>query len=285
MKTMIAVLALLALAHPALAGSGLNFDHQMHVEDVELDCATCHEGVAESANLLDRYLPGKPVCSGCHDLGDTDECGTCHVDGDEPVGYVAEAATVDLFSHVKHSGSMECGVCHGGAPDYASAPAKADCRACHATVADFQDCSFCHSAGRHNVPESHEMNWETWHGVVAGSDSDACLVCHVQDDCQACHGGDNVRPRAHPLNFEFNHSLEAKVSRVDCEVCHNEPAYCEECHSGYGVIPRNHTEPGWQNGAVHGPEALFQIESCIACHDAGEAVPATCAGSGCHEGG
>ena len=285
MKTMITLLALLALASPSLAESGLSFDHQLHVEDMELECDMCHGGITESSTLLESYLPGKPECSDCHDLGDTDACGTCHTNADSPAGYVPTESAVDLFSHAAHAETMDCSACHGGSPEFTAKPAKADCRTCHATVANLEDCSFCHSAGRHNVPESHEMNWETWHGVVAGANSDDCLVCHVQDDCQACHGGDNVRPRVHPLNFEFNHSIEAKVARIECEVCHNEPTFCADCHSGYGVIPMNHAEPGWQNGAVHGPEALFEIEACIACHDAGEAVPASCAGSGCHEGG
>jgi hypothetical protein len=286
MKTTITLLALLVLALPARAGSGLIFDHQLHVEDVELECDYCHAGITESKNLSERYLPGKPECADCHDVGDMETCGTCHADAEDPAGYAATVPAVDLFSHEAHVGSMECAECHGGAPEYVSAPAKADCRGCHATVANYEDCSLCHSAGRHHVPESHEQNWETWHGIVAGSDTDeACMLCHVQDNCQTCHGGDNVRPRVHPVNFEFNHSIEAKTARIDCEVCHNEPAYCAECHAGYGIIPQNHAEPGWQNGQVHGPEALFEIESCIACHDAGEAVPASCAGSGCHQGG
>ena len=283
MKTILCTVALLMLAFPAAAGSGLAFDHALHVDDVGLECEDCHTGVSESVNLLERYLAGKPQCSDCHDLGDTETCGTCHVDGDNPTGHVAGLATVDLFSHASHVGDMECAECHGAGPEYNGAPAKSECRTCHQTIANYEDCSFCHSAGRHNVPESHEQDWEANHGIVAGSNNESCMECHVQDDCQACHGGDNVRPRVHPLNFEFSHSITAKTNSIDCVVCHQENAFCEECHSGYGIIPMNHAEPGWSSGTVHGPEALFEIESCMSCHDAGAAVPATCAGSGCHE--
>jgi hypothetical protein len=285
MKTILCAIVLIALAHPAAGESGLIFDHALHVDDMGLECQDCHAGVADSVNLLERYRAGKPACGDCHDLGDVDTCGTCHLDADEPAGYASAPVGVDLFSHAAHAGRMECDSCHGGAPEYAGAPVKSDCRTCHQTVANYEDCGLCHSAGQRYVPETHQSdNWANWHGIRAGSNTDDCMLCHVQDSCQQCHAGDNVRPRSHPLNYEFNHSVDARVNRIECEVCHTEPAYCEECHSGYGIIPLNHAEPGWTNGSVHGPEALFDIQSCIACHDAGEAVPATCAGSGCHKG-
>jgi hypothetical protein len=279
-------LALMAASAPASeSGSGIHFDHALHVEDVGLACTDCHTGVEESQSLAERLFPEKSVCGDCHDVDDMDACGTCHVDADDPTGYAGTAATVDLFNHQAHLDTMACEDCHGGAPEYASAPEKTECRTCHATVADFQDCQLCHSQGRDKVPESHEGLWESWHGMSAGSDVQSCSNCHVQDDCQQCHAGDNVRPRVHPLNFEFNHSIKAKANEIECATCHEDPQFCGACHAANFVVPQSHAEPGWRNGAVHGPEALFEIESCISCHDAGEAVPATCSGSGCHQGG
>lgn len=282
------MLVLVVLGTPALASedaTGFSFDHRLHVEDAGAACGDCHSAMATSNSLLTRSMPGHDECSACHDLDDTDACGTCHVDAEDPSGYAAKQSQVDLFNHESHVSSMDCDDCHGGAPEFTAKPAKADCRGCHATLANLQDCALCHSAGAHNVPQSHDGLWEWWHGVAAGSNAVSCTECHVQDDCQKCHGGDNVRPRAHPLNFEFSHALDAKSSRVDCTVCHTEPSYCADCHAANFVIPQTHAVPGWRSGVVHGPEALFSIESCIACHDAGEAVPATCGGSGCHQGG
>lgn len=287
MKTLLQLAVLLALASPA-AGSGssdLTFDHRLHVEDAEVACEDCHTGVAASTSLAETLRPAMEVCGACHDVEDTDGCGTCHLSAEEPAGYAPHAPVVDLFSHAAHVGRMDCAQCHGGAPEFAGAPQKSECRSCHLTAANYEDCSLCHSAGRELVPESHEGLWEYWHGVTAGANDATCYQCHVQDDCQQCHGGDNVRPRVHPLNFEFNHSLEARASRIECGTCHMDAQFCAECHAANFVLPETHSEPGWRNGAVHGPEALFEIDSCIACHDAGEAVPSTCAGSGCHVGG
>ena len=286
MKMVLYTAALIAFAIPATAGeSGLSFDHQLHVEEVELECEDCHAEVGSSTSLHVTLRPGKPVCVDCHDLGDTSLCGDCHVGPGKPTGYGDLVSNVDLFSHASHVGDMECEKCHGGAPEYSGKPVKSDCRNCHLTVANQEDCSLCHSAGRHNVPESHEGMWEYWHGVVAGSDVSHCTDCHVQDDCEQCHAGDNVRPRVHVLNFEFNHSLEARASRIECGTCHIDPQFCAECHAANLIIPQSHADPGWRNGPVHGPEALFEIDSCVSCHDAGTAVPATCGGVGCHVGG
>ncbi len=288
MKAMSTLLALAFLVAPALAAgsdTGFEFNHEMHVEDVGLECADCHGVVGESTSLLERFLPGKPQCGDCHDLGDVKACGTCHTNADAPSGYAVGTATVDLFNHAAHSGTMECAQCHGGAPEYSADPVKSDCRACHTTVANFQDCSLCHSTGRENIPENHDGLWEHWHGVTAGSDPVSCENCHAQDDCQQCHAGDNLRPRTHPLNFEFNHGIRASSNDVECGTCHMDPSFCSECHAANLIIPQTHADPGWRSGVVHGPEALFEIEACISCHDAGEAVPATCGGSGCHQGG
>lgn len=288
MKTLLYLAAVIAVVLPSAASAGespIHFDHRLHVEDIGAGCEDCHSGVAESTSLAESLLPGMDTCGGCHDVDDTETCGTCHVDAEEPGGYGPREPVADLFSHAAHVGAMDCSRCHGGAPEFAGAPQKSECRTCHVTAANFEDCSLCHSEGREFVPESHGGMWEYWHGVDAGADDTSCMQCHVQDDCQQCHGGDNVRPRVHPVNFEFNHSIEAKSSRVECGTCHMEAQFCAECHAANFVIPESHSQAGWRNGQVHGPEALFEIESCIACHDAGEAVPASCAGSGCHVGG
>lgn len=285
LRRVILVGALALVPGIAFAETGFRFDHALHVDDVGLGCADCHGGIAESTSLELRVRPGKPECAPCHDLGEPDDCGICHLNGSDPTGYAPGPATVDRFNHQAHLGLMDCADCHSSPTGYASEPVKSECRTCHTTLANYEDCSLCHSAGRDNIPESHTGLWQSWHGVEASSGAIRCEDCHVQDDCEQCHGGDNVRPRVHPLNFEFSHAVEARASTIDCEDCHTDQTFCSACHAANMVIPQTHAEPGWRDGMVHGPEALFEIESCIACHDAGTAVPATCGGSGCHQGG
>ena len=184
---------------------------------------------------------------------------------------------MDLFSHAAHVGQgMACADCHGPV-EALMAAAKSECRSCHVTQTGLSDCSLCHSDGADYVPDNHGGGWESWHGVEAGAISADCSNCHAQNDCQQCHVGDNVDPRVHPLGFELSHALEARMSTVDCAVCHEEPQFCVSCHASAQVLPWNHSFADWVlgsgDGGRHGLEASLDLESCIACHAAGDGDP------------
>ena len=120
--------------------------------------------------------------------------------------------------------------------------------------------------------------------LEARIDEDSCSRCHTRSSCQQCHAGDNVRPRSHPLNFAFNHALEARGNSLECAGCHYEPEFCSGCHVAERILPANHSEAGWldmNGGGRHATEGMFDMESCIACHGAGAGEP-SCAR--CHGG-
>lgn len=284
------ILLVLCVAGLAFANdystSGIEYDHVLHSE-MDLGCEYCHAEAWESEVGTDLLLPAKDTCADCHDVESEDNCGYCHVDVDDPWGYAETVAKVDLFSHAAHVEDEEsCASCHGQVDALVAAPPKADCRSCHVTAADLQDCSVCHSQGAEYVPESHETaGYEYWHGVEAGHMQQDCSNCHAQVDCQDCHSGDNVAPRVHRESFAFDHAWEARGSMLECSTCHVDAGFCADCHRTNNVLPRNHSRADWLlptgDGGAHGTEALLEMEGCISCHDSGASDP-LCAD--CHGG-
>ena len=280
--TTITTALLLCVATAVLAAdyskSGIMYDHALHAE-MGMECVECHEGAWESEAGTDLLLPEKASCANCHDVESMDNCGLCHIDVDDPWGYAEKVSAVDRFSHVAHVESdMDCATCHGPAEAIVAAPPKVDCRSCHTTAADLQDCHVCHSQGEEYVPDDHVVGWELWHGVEAGHDQQNCSNCHAQVDCQDCHSGDNVeRPRSHRLNFAFDHAWEARGNQIECATCHMDPGFCADCHRQNDVLPRNHSRADWLlptgDGGAHGTEALLEMEGCISCHDTGASDP------------
>lgn len=287
--TILGVLILgLAAALTAFAGggssgaSGVYFDHGQHAD---LDCADCHAAASTSRLGTDLLLPEKDSCASCHDVESPSDCGVCHVDADDPYGYAERVPGVDRFSHAAHvDAGMECAACHGPVTAIVAQPAKSECRTCHVTASDLQDCSVCHTQGAEYVPSDHGPGWEYWHGIDAGFDQQDCMNCHAQVDCQDCHAGDNVRPRVHRLNFAFDHSVEARAAEVECATCHVDNGFCAACHTANRVLPRSHSRGDWLlpggDGGYHAIEARFEMEACISCHDTGDQSPlcASCHG-------
>lgn len=286
MRTLFAI-GLTLLVLPVLAGGVLgsggggadeaSYLHPVHEIHAEMDmaCADCHEGVAEAGDLT-GLLPEKAVCANCHDVDDTDACGTCHVDVDEPMGY-AETAAAMRFPHGQHVQDDDCSGCHQLEHGAMTQPGHDTCRTCHTTVAGFQDCQVCHlESVEHLRPRSHEPQYMAYHALDALWDERSCESCHTQSDCQDCHNGDNVRPRVHELNFVSTHALEARSNETLCATCHVEAEFCASCHRAEQVLPRSHSRADWLaggGGGRHAEEAVFNIESCIACHDAGHSDP------------
>lgn len=277
------VFAALALGDsPATPTTGIRQVHDIHAEN-GIECETCHENVPDATGLT-GLLPSMDTCANCHDVEDEDNCKMCHL-GEEPTGYPEEAASMSSgmtelahFPHQSHIQKQElnCSDCH--APDGKGGqtfPQHPQCRSCHATAAGFTDCSMCHGANQAPVPQSHGPQWMSEHALDATFDQNECESCHTQTDCQDCHNGDNVRPRVHDLNFSFSHALEARSNQMLCQTCHEDPVFCSSCHAAEQVLPENHSRADWVTSR-HGVEASFNLESCIACHDAGEQDP-TCA--------
>jgi len=262
------------------------FPHDTHFDE-EVECDTCHEGIAGSTSALESFRPEMDVCADCHDVDDDDECSMCHTNADEAGEYNRPDFGAARFAHAAHlAQDLDCAACHGQPTDAAPMiPGKPDCRACHETADNYVDCRMCHAADQQLRPVSHGPDWQSGHGLCAREDQGQCYQCHTEISCQECHAGDNVRPRSHSLNYAYNHAISARGNELQCATCHQESTYCSNCHIAERVLPQDHSQGGWvslSGGGRHATEGLFNLESCIACHDTGAAEP-SCAR--CHGGG
>jgi hypothetical protein len=277
----------LLLAAGLVRGDGpdrITIPHRLHAE-AEVECEVCHAGAAEAASAAVSLLPDMDVCADCHDVEDDGSCALCHSNVDAAGETERPAHPAGRFSHRAHvDRGMACAGCHGD-PRAAEPglPAKALCRSCHETAPDYADCGLCHEPP-HATPASHDRSWLHVHGLEAHGDPGRCDGCHTRSQCQDCHAGDDVRPRAHPLNWTFQHALAARSGDSDCQACHQEPAFCSGCHAAERILPRSHARADWvraPDGGRHAEDGLFELESCIACHDDGAGSPLC---SRCHGG-
>jgi hypothetical protein len=276
------------------------FSHRLHLEDVGLECEACHGKVSESKSGRDNLMPEKSTCLNCHHI---EECSLCHSRPDGPTKLERFIDYSPKFSHAKHLNKdvparnplkdITCERCHPGISlsDSSSSwhiPGMALCTSCHDGVQQTKDCIICHDHPRSKVPPDHILPvWKNQHGDDARMDNGAsCKVCHERDDCQECHQGDNLLPRAHPPGFQFKHGIELRTGRTECAACHQDRSFCIDCHLTMQVYPFSHQRPNWTSqtpgvGGRHAAQALMNIETCAACHSdepGSEPVCADCHG-------
>ena len=139
-----------------------SFPHQIHIEDVELECDECHVDVAESVSLESRLVPDGELCGDCHG---------------ESMPFAVRSVLTEAYSHRFHlSKGFECSTCHGDInEDDADGPSKvwskSDCQACHST----------------HIPASHTLEWTSIHGLeVISTTEKNCRTCHDQKFCDQC---------------------------------------------------------------------------------------------------
>ncbi len=263
------------------------FSHQKHVEDMGVDCVTCHTKADSSLKGTDNLFPTMETCFQCHD-GESapNACTLCHTNPDE-AGVVPRIATYSpKFPHAVHLKSgVACLICHAGIEKDSTAvarhlPKMAQCQSCHAQkqASDPLNCRVCHLQGKDLRPISHKLEWTHAHQFEAESDPATCAQCHTNTYCQNCHEGKNLSHRTHPLNFEWNHAIEAKMNKTQCLACHQDELYCIQCHREKNVMPASHNRVGWANeidGGQHKIEAEVDLETCLACHGNYQTFP-TC---------
>ena len=120
-------------------------------------------------------------------------------------------------------------------------------------------------------PGSHKGNWLEYHGRAVGASGNspgqpgkACLTCHEQTDCIACHT--TTMPRDHNNTWRVRgHGLMADGNRERCITCHRED-YCIRCHSE--TAPRSHTA-SWRSRHCtwcHYGSGLAPADNCVVCH-------------------
>jgi hypothetical protein len=273
MRLRIAFIALLLLILPLSSYAGAEdsdrvFEHQVHLEEYEPDCATCH-----LSTDLD-VVPSLERCQDCHE--------TEFIDGTEIPG----RTTHDSFWYRDH-GSL-------------AKQENSNCTSCH----NEPECLDCHKAGfadEQGMINVHRSDFRVTHPIMAREDSRSCNVCHEEQrfcnschedfsrddlavashrrsfsdlsaglvthetfstsDCQTCHP-DSVLP-SH--NWTSDHAREARRSLPACQACHPQAEVCLTCHSAREGLMVNPHPGNWDdmkdilNGAGGG-------KTCRRCH-------------------
>jgi len=268
------------LAIFAAAGQkdSLIFSHRKHVDEMGIECSTCHARADSSLKGTDNLLPDMETCFQCHD-GDSapNECTLCHTNPDEAEVVPRITDYSPKFPHETHLQAGEkCLTCHVGiskATDTAvrHLPKMNQCQSCHRQkeVSDPLKCQVCHTPKEDLQPITHKLEWKHAHQFAAESSPKECAQCHAQSYCESCHEGKNLTHRTHPLNYEWNHAIDAKMNKTQCISCHEDEVFCIQCHQEKHVMPPSHNRVDWANridGGQHKIEAEFDLESCIACH-------------------
>jgi hypothetical protein len=146
-----------ALFRPARAViQPIAFNHQIHVEGLELECNTCHE-VYESGRHAG--LPSLEICTGCHEEADPNLPETARIvelveagenDVFRKLFKLADHAFYSHRTHVVQAG-LKCESCHGEIAGTTAPPERPlrrismeFCVDCHEREDVRSDCTTCH---------------------------------------------------------------------------------------------------------------------------------------------
>lgn len=255
----------------------LKFSHRIHIKNVEMTCSDCHLNIEQSMKAEDNNLPGKDVCSDCHDVEDKDNCSLCHVNMKNLVS-LANPVRSFYFNHKLHVLDKEIGCerCHAGIEDIdmgdgKKIPPRESCNTCHNGLSATKECLTCHSMDTKFRPDSHLPTWSREHMVQIRAGSSDCAHCHSNNYCQECHESTDListkmlpenfyapySPKAggaqtlvlknvHELNYRYVHQLDASGKERECRVCHETSSYCVECHTSSGL--NTEIRPAWHGG-------------------------------------
>ncbi len=244
----------------------IKFSHRFHSELAE--CETCHQTAAQSTSLKDRLMPNHESCAECHDVEDSEQCGTCHYE--EVYEPLIQNISGLIFNHKFHMADqkMKCTDCHRNfdQTEYGSDlsfpdPLMQDCYSCHndRTVAS-NACESCHISTADLRPQSHRsVSFIKSHKFASKELNADCIMCHDNNtnSCQECHDAataiteqntadDFYQPyapsnsidgskqqritRVHELNYRFIHGIDAKGKTTECQSCHQIELFCANCH-------------------------------------------------------
>ena len=263
----------------------VKFSHQKHVNDVGVECETCHKEISDNTALTGKLIPDHSACQSCHEEELDKKCTFCH-ESDSPER-VAVAPVRDLIiNHKNHVGARKakCVECHEGilkadlASDLGAPPMKA-CVTCHNGRLAANQCENCHKNLANLFPDSHTLtDFKKEHKKFTRLNvMDAqCQSCHSDNFCAQCHDGTNLTalksaeqfgmlsPRTlgndkakalagqnvHELNYRFTHGMDAKAKSSECQTCHNLRSFCNDCHENGtqglgGALPASHKSSGF----------------------------------------
>ena len=248
------------------------FNHKTHVQGAGLDCATCHETGATSA---EAGMPTLDACQTCH-ADDPAKTSPFISNGKTAWSEYTQIPDEVKFSHQTHAAKgLKCEDCHGNMGESTATGKQLaftmdTCLACHAKKYAKTDCATCHTKiGKDWKPESHQMNWQRFHGQAARAQltepiENRCSLCHTEQTCTTCHK--DQMPESHTALWrQREHGIAARVDRSTCETCHQSDA-CDTCH--------RETEPSSHRGGWGDPRDNhclvchfpLQNEGCFTCH-------------------
>jgi c(7)-type cytochrome triheme protein len=205
--------------------SDVIFSHRYHLDEEDLACADCHDGVEASLAGTDNLLPTMDTCGTCHDVEAEDNCVQCHRNAEDPAGFPLITDYSQKFAHAVHvPAGLECSTCHEAVltkEEYdgrSAIPTMVGCVDCHDDRAVESECATCHLPEDELLPSSHLVGFVRAHSDLArrGAHSSlgdkTCATCHQDEFCQDCHEGENLDRLSHPLNYEFPmHSTPSPV--------------------------------------------------------------------------
>jgi len=110
---------------------GIHFDHQFHIEDMELSCRDCHFGVVHNpATKTDRMN----TCAECHEAEGSGpllaDCTTCH-EAQLAMNAGTGAEGVDGDPGYMYEAKVNCTDCHSGVEDGVYRSSASTCTDCH----------------------------------------------------------------------------------------------------------------------------------------------------------
>jgi hypothetical protein len=264
----------------------LRFDHQKHVKQLGVGCATCHGAAKTSQKSADSLLPPATRCDGCHGTNhrnlsavSTDEpralgqCSFCHVGYDAKKPNMVARVLVPKpnlrFNHQKHVAGqrMPCARCHGAVEELTLATRD--------QLPRMKQCISCHELGSSPAaPASRKAPLAA--KSVAGAKaivkaSGACTTCHLSEPNGTLTtnfaSGKMLPPpwlhdAGHDADFIQRHKLVAGDDSKFCANCHEE-RFCVGCHDG-NVKPRRIHPNDFLS--LHAVSARQDNPRCSSCH-------------------
>jgi len=158
---LVLILSVLVGATSLIGGDSSNdqpiqFNHQFHIYDQELECFDCHVQVENDRRAS---IPTIDICADCHEDMDTDieeaQKVVDHISDDTEIPWVQIHVVPDhaFFSHRRHVllGALDCSTCHGDVSEKTTPFTEPYtditmdwCRDCHKDNLVTLDCNTCH---------------------------------------------------------------------------------------------------------------------------------------------
>jgi hypothetical protein len=207
----------------------INFNHKYHIENLKLDCVTCHTGLDKVDYASSVNLPSMETCYSCHnDVKATNNCAQCHTQIGllRPTNHRSDWT----YEHKRlvRSGEKNCVMCHS--QNY--------CQECH--------------EGANSI------------GIIKTTKDQNLPYTPSNEGKES-----QILKKAHRLDYRFTHALDAKGKERNCQSCHEVQTFCVSCHEREGNfgVPASHLEAGFSAGGKHKEHAKRDIEACMSCHD------------------